>query len=183
MPQSCLSLFSWTNLQIFFPFLDTFNGSELTAKLGHGKKIIGWIHSHVRGVNCFFSSQDVHTQYSSQQTSHNFFGIVMQINSRGRHEDHDYYKLTSKGMAGVKSCLAKPNQESLKREHNSCKLEDMYESIARNASLLSNMSLSIDHCVQFDSYSLRRRRSTVLKFNQLEPNPKGFKRKTTCLKV
>ena len=124
-----------------FSILDTFNGSQLPAK-----NIVGWIHSHVRNGQdepCFFSSQDVHIQNSFQSRTSNFFGIVMQINSKGKYEDHEIYKLTEKGMHTVKKCLADSKIQLAQKEHSSCKSNDLYASIADEAELLSDLSLTI----------------------------------------
>ena len=127
-----------------FSFIDTFNGSQFPAR-----DIVGWIHSHVRNDQdepCFFTSHDVHIQYSLQSKTSNFFGIVMQINSKGKYEDHEFYKLTEKGMTTVKKCLADSNIEHIQQEHSSCKSKNLYASISDEAELLPDMSLIIQHC-------------------------------------
>ena len=75
-------------LQFHFNLSETIDGIDVHEKIGCGKKIIGWIHSHVRGEKCFFSGLDNHTQYSSQKSNSNFLGVVMQINKIGGYEDH-----------------------------------------------------------------------------------------------
>ena len=65
------------------------------------------------------------SEYSMQFKTGNFFGIVMQINSKGKYEDHEFYKLTEKGMTAVKKCLADSNIEHIQQEHSSCKSKNL----------------------------------------------------------
>ena len=84
---------------------DTIHGIKINEKIEYGKKIVGWIHSHVRGNDCFFSGLDLHIQFSSQKSNSNFLGVVMQISKIGQYEDHKMYKLTERRMKVVNDCL------------------------------------------------------------------------------
>ena len=97
---------------------------ELITKFEHDEKIIGWVHSHVRGIKCFFSSLDVHNQYLSQRLDSNHLGLVVQIHPDGSLVDHDYYQLTSLGMTTVTNCLNgsfEDNSKQLKDEKRTSK--------------------------------------------------------------
>ena len=52
---------------------------EIEHLFGENKQILGWVHTHTRGVNCFFSSLDVHTQFTYQQMCSDFLGIVCEL--------------------------------------------------------------------------------------------------------
>ena len=59
--------------------------------------LVTWIHSHVRGVPCCFSSIDMHTQYAYERVHPGIFGTVFQINEQNGCVKYDFYKLTEKG--------------------------------------------------------------------------------------
>ena len=59
--------------------------------------LVSWIHSHVRGVPCCFSSIDMHTQYAYERVHPGIFGTVFQINEQNGCVKYDFYKLTKKG--------------------------------------------------------------------------------------
>ena len=46
--------------------------------------LISWIHSHVGGSECFFSSIDNHTQYSYQKVHKGVLGLVVEIKPNGK---------------------------------------------------------------------------------------------------
>ena len=118
---------------------DTIDGIDVHEKLGHGKKIIGWIHSHVRKEKCFFSGLDVHTQYTSQKSNSNFLGVVMQISKIGQYEDHKVYKLTDRRMKVVNDCLQNH------KGHAPCGRNDfelLYQSMSSSVTLILELSLT-----------------------------------------
>ena len=123
---------------------NTFNNEELPeeieSKFGKDKKMVGWIHTHVRGVNCFFSSIDVHSQFHYQQTFKGFIGIVCQLTEDNFFIDRDFFKLTNQGIDNVKKCIAKHGNNN--QQHNDChKLPgELYKSV-KNDVILNNLPI------------------------------------------
>ena len=128
---------------------------ELITKFEHDEKIIGWVHSHVRGVKCFFSSLDVHNQYLSQRLDSNHLGLVVQIHPDGSLVDHDYYRLTSLGMTTVTNCLNGSFEDNSK-QHPSCGGDNLYMSQKHLVDPLADLPLEVKVCQQFQAIGLKR---------------------------
>ena len=149
--------------------------------------MIGLMLSHVRdekGSPLIFKSNDAHIQYLYQSRNSHFFTIVMQINARGKHEDHDFYKLTTEGMSIVKKCTSNGKEPNLSHEHRSCSLKGLYTSIADESEILSELHLlEIQHCNQFQTiyYNLRSKRKNI-NTNENQGTNVAFKRKSDSLK-
>ena len=66
-------------------------------------KIVAWVHSHVEGSLCEFSSVDVHNHYVLEKyVSPQVVGIVVEINDFD--EKWDVFKLTTIGQEKISSC-------------------------------------------------------------------------------
>ena len=107
--------------------LDTINGKEMPEEIeylfGENKQILGWVHTHTQGVNCYFSSLDVHTQFTYQQMCSDFLGIVCELSEDNFFINQDYYNLTDEGMTNVLNCIAINNNKTLDHQHNFCNSE------------------------------------------------------------
>ena len=91
-----------------------FTRSE-TAQSGKAVKLISWIHSHVRGASCQFSSIDVHSQFSMSRLYDGITGIVIKISSNGTCDTFDAFTLTSVGQKKIQQC-----KEDSRHQHASC---------------------------------------------------------------
>ena len=127
---------------------------ELITKFEHDEKIIGWVHSHVRGIKCFFSSLDVHNQYLSQRLDSNHLGLVVQIHPDGTLVDHDYYQLTSLGMTTVTNCLNGSTDNS--KQHPSCGGDNLYMSQRHLVVSIADLPLTINVCQQIEVIAQRK---------------------------
>ena len=128
--------------------------------LKSGDKIIGWVHSHVRDVRCFFSSLDVHNQYLSQRLDANHLGLVVQICKNGNVGEHDYYRLTNAGMQTVSDCLngslhQKWNIDNTK-PHDSCHGDHLYESWMHMVNAIASLPLEINISQQIQDLTSQR---------------------------
>ena len=47
----------------------------------HRARYVFWVHSHVRGTKCGFSSIDLHTQYAFELTIPHILGLVIEMNN------------------------------------------------------------------------------------------------------
>ena len=74
-----------------------------TAKTGKDVRLVSWIHSHVRGNRCGFSSVDVHTQLSMNFLFPQITVIVIEIDALGHCAKFDSYALTEIGAQVVKT--------------------------------------------------------------------------------
>ena len=70
----------------------------------HGKHIASWVHSHVEGVECCFSSVDLHTQFSYTRIYPDLLGLVFEINPNGNLKKYDYYGFTPEGNSKLRNC-------------------------------------------------------------------------------
>ena len=114
------------------------------------KIIVGWVHSHVRGVKVFFSGYDIHNQYTSQQLDPNHLGLVVQIHPNESLVDHDYYRLTSIGMSTVSNCLNGSLHQSWNidnsKPHPSCNKDNLYTSQKYTVDPIADLPLEINVC-------------------------------------
>ena len=90
--------------------------------------IIAWIHSHVQGMQCCFSSIDVHSQHAMQMMYPGSFGIVMEVKKCSEIGKTDAFVLTDHGLARVLSCNLN-NLSHSGAQHESCSRSDLYQSI------------------------------------------------------
>ncbi len=104
--------------------------SETAKKYGTRTKIVAWIHSHVRGNTCFFSSLDIHSQYALSLEATGFPGIlgqVVEIKEDGTCGSTDYFELTINGHRKVAACSRSQNLSNV--QHSSCSDKEMYMSV------------------------------------------------------
>ena len=104
----------------------------LANNLNPGREfaLIAWIHSHVQGMHCCFSSIDIHTQYAQQIIYEGSFGIVVEIKRDSTVGKYDAYKVTDEGAAHVWDCNDKNRGSPLARkQHQSCSGPSFYKSI------------------------------------------------------
>ena len=78
--------------------------SPMSKKYGSKISIAAWIHSHVQGVECCFSSVDVHTQFTLSKTFNDILGLVFELDKDGDPKKHDFYGLTRRGFTKVNEC-------------------------------------------------------------------------------
>ena len=86
-----------------------------------------WLHTHVRGSLCGFSSVDVHTQYAYRLIAPQVLGGVIQLEHDGSCQNYDFFELTSAGNKAVGKCGKTMNLSSI--QHESCASEDFYASV------------------------------------------------------
>ena len=84
---------------------------------------MAWVHSHVDGNKCFFSSLDCHTQRSIQCQIPDALGIVIEIDENKNLIQSDYYQLTTFGMNYVERC-----RNTSEQLHTRCNRKDLYVS-------------------------------------------------------
>jgi hypothetical protein len=59
--------------------------------------LISWIHSHVGGSECYFSSIDNHTQHSYYKFHKGVLGLVVEIQQNGQKGVYDFFELSAFG--------------------------------------------------------------------------------------
>ncbi len=99
--------------------------SEPFKKYGDNFSVIAWVHSHVRGSPCGFSSIDVHTQYSLQRIFDNILGLVYEIKANGSYIA-EWFNLTSEGEKQVRICSQTKNISSI--QHSQCSDQSFFKS-------------------------------------------------------
>ena len=121
------------------------------ALANHGSKLcmVAWIHSHVRGNGCFFSSVDVHTHYQFSQSLglEGFLGMVFQITETNKLKKYDAFDLTSLGIKSVAQCGREKNLSH--QLHPKCDSSTFYMSRLNSITILSSLNLEISNF--FDS--------------------------------
>ena len=97
-----------------------------------------WIHSHVEGNKCGFSSTDIQTQFAYEQMVPNILGCVFEV-GKTKIVKYDFFKLTAEGKDRVKTC-----QKSATL-HSSCFGRTFYEIVPVNviSSLQTDIVLNI----------------------------------------
>ena len=89
-------------------------------------RVIAWIHSHVKGAPCGFSTIHVHTQYEHMLNYPNIVGIVVEI-ARSGVVKADAFSLTEIGFEAVAHCSRTSNLSSV--QHGSCSSFDFFKSV------------------------------------------------------
>ena len=89
--------------------------------------MIAWIHSHVRGAKCNFSSIDNHTQYAYSKVHKGVLGLVIEIQSNGMRGVYDFFELTRIGKQTIQKCSKKPDCITT-AQHESCSGKNIYQS-------------------------------------------------------
>ena len=99
---------------------------------------ISWIHTHVGGHPCGFSSVDMHSQYRHGEFG--MFGTVFEISRKNICEKFDFYTLTEEGTNVVGACN---NPASV--QHSSCYSFDFFSSIMAQVSIVDSLPLQMSN--------------------------------------
>ena len=94
--------------------------------------LVAWIHSHVRGAECNFSSIDVHAQFAYSKLYHGTVGMVVELGEDGNYVTHDIYELTEEGQEYVEHCGRTRNLSHV--QHEECSSKDFYQSVKEEIS-------------------------------------------------
>ncbi len=102
---------------------------------GSSFRIIAWVHSHVCGALCGFSSIDVHAQYAYRTLYHewNVYGLVYEIRDDGS-SISDWLDITQEGKKVISKCSVTQVQ------HGSCSARHYFES---HSSLVDELLLPL----------------------------------------
>ena len=95
----------------------------MKKKYGSKLSIAAWVHSHVEGVECCFSSVDLHTQFTWSQVFPDILGLVFEIDQDGLPAEYDFYGLTTQGITELRKCR-KPGSDG----HVECDKKSYYTS-------------------------------------------------------
>ena len=125
---------------------------------------MSWIHSHVRGVECCFSSVDVHTQHALAKYHEEVIGMVIQLNENEKIVRHDFYEMSRQGLRHVENCNRKPNSNAL-QQHASCYNTNLYRSASNKVMMHDDVGLKV-HNFMLPNIGLQNKPS------------KSYKRKT-----
>ena len=132
-------------------------------------KTVAWIHSHVRGSFCGFSSVDVHTQHTSTKlTYENIIGIVVELSENDFCTKFDAYQLTPQGKNAVEVCRI----QNTSIQHSECSDAKFFESVLSKVSFLPNEDIFISNFLAsklFQSHDNQRTKNT--KNEKPEPDP------------
>jgi hypothetical protein len=103
------------------------NQSKTARENPDSTVIVSWIHTHVQGAKCGYSSIDVHTQYGFSLFFPDFFGIVVELQSNGSIVQ-EAFTLSSIGVENVKKCSQTQNLSSV--QHEECSSRHLFQVIA-----------------------------------------------------
>ena len=104
--------------------------------------VIAWIHSHVRGSECSFSSIDNHTQHSFSKLHKGVLGLVIEIKKNGQKGSHDFFELTQIGRKTIERCSRQKNCIS-NEQHDSCNGREFYQSAYNKVIFDPSFSLKV----------------------------------------
>ena len=133
------------------------NNSKTMSK-GNGT-YCAWIHSHVRGNQCFFSSVDLHTQYAFELTVPHILGLVIELNA-SEMVSFDFYKLSESGKSHIANCNATNGL------HPECSSSQFYQSIKHKVNLSDSSTSPL--------YILDGRHGIITELEKL-PEEKNFR--------
>ena len=107
---------------------DTLPWSFKTLKLERRKKplLIAWIHSHVRGSDCGFSSIDNHMQHTLSKVHNGVLGLVIEIKKNGQRGVYDFFEMTQIGKRSVELC-SRQKTCITSEQHDSCNRREFYQ--------------------------------------------------------
>ena len=106
-----------------------------------GYVLVSWIHSHVGGTLCGFSSVDMHSQYQWEQSFPAVLGTVLQINEQNYCNAFDFYRLTEEGTNMVTFCNRTRSLHNT--QHPQCYSLDFFASHIHQVSLVDASPLEI----------------------------------------
>ena len=106
--------------------------------------LICWIHSHVGGIKCGFSSIDVHTQHTLSKIHDEVLGMVIELNEGGQIANHDFYEISREGSRCVESCSRKKGCNA-REQHDSCYNVNFYKSVRDKVLLHDDVELKIQN--------------------------------------
>ena len=106
--------------------------------------LMSWIHSHVGGVECCFSSVDVHTQHTLAKFHEAVIGMVIQLNENDKIVHHDFYEMSRQGLRHVENCSKKRNCNS-RQQHDSCYNTNLYKSSSDKVMLHDDVGLRVQN--------------------------------------
>ena len=89
--------------------------------------LVSWIHSHVRGAECCFSSIDCHTQHTYEKIHNGILGLVVEIMDNCQKGVHHFFEMTEIGKKTVELCSRRKSCNS-REQHESCMGRDLYQS-------------------------------------------------------
>ena len=98
--------------------------------------LIAWIHSHVRGMECSFSSIDNHTQHSYAKLHKGVLGLVIEIMPNGKKGVYDFFEMSSFGKKSIEKCSRQEDCITTE-QHESCSGREFYQS-AKNKVLFDD---------------------------------------------
>ena len=106
--------------------------------------LMSWIHSHVGGAECFFSSVDVHTQHTLAKFHEAVIGMVIQLNENDEIVHHDFYEMSRQGLRHVENCSKKRNCNS-RQQHDSCYNTNLYKTASDKVMLHDDVGLRVQN--------------------------------------
>ena len=108
---------------------DTISWTFETMMSENGRQpvLISWIHSHVQGVMCNFSSVDLHTQHTFAKVYNDILGLVVQLTEAGRIAKYDFFETTPVGTVSIEKCSRQKNCQP-RLQHESCNNDSFYKS-------------------------------------------------------
>ena len=105
---------------------------------------MSWIHSHVRGVECCFSSIDVHTQHTFAKIHEEVIGMVIQLNENEEIVHYDFYEMSRQGLRYVENCSRKKNCNT-RQQHDSCYNTNLYKTASDKVMLHDDVGLKVQN--------------------------------------
>ena len=106
---------------------------------------MSWIHSHVQGVKCNFSSVDLHTQHTFAKVYKNILGLVVELTEAGKIAKYDFFEMSIEGKLAIEKCSRKKNCQP-RVQHESCNNDSYYKSSIEKVIFQDDTSLD---CINF----------------------------------
>ena len=109
------------------------------------KELLAWVHTHVQGTSCCFSSVDCHNQFALQKHySPEVVGIVCELKPDKEDWSWDVYELSNLGENQIHECNLTSNVAGML--HDGCANDNYYQSCKENRIKLVGSEVEIhDH--------------------------------------
>ena len=108
--------------------------------------LIAWIHSHVRGAECSFSSIDNHTQHAYSKLHREVLGLVIEIQPNGKKGVYDFFELSKLGIEAIERCSRSKNCITT-AQHDSCTGRKFYQSAMEKVSFDDFYTLNVSNFI------------------------------------
>jgi hypothetical protein len=129
--------------------------------------LIAWIHSHVRGAECSFSSIDNHTQHAYSKLHSGVLGLVIEILPDGKRGVYDFFELSRFGKQIIERCNRSKHCITTV-QHDSCMGKKFYQSAMGKVSFDDFYTLNVSNFISKETNNGQNQPTESTSENEME---------------